>query len=45
VENCIKEDVNLDEGVMVVCNNPYIAGTHLNDVTLIRPVYHYLTRI
>jgi len=40
VENCIKEDVNLDEGVMVVCNNPYIAGTHLNDVTLIRPVYH-----
>ena len=21
-------------------NNPYIAGTHLNDVTVIRPIYH-----
>jgi N-methylhydantoinase B len=29
----------LDEGDMVVVNNPYIAGTHLNDITLIRPVY------
>jgi N-methylhydantoinase B len=29
----------LDEGDMVVVNNPYIAGTHLNDITLIRPIY------
>jgi N-methylhydantoinase B len=25
---------------MIMVNNPYIAGTHLNDVTIIRPVYH-----
>src|SRR5438034_11332389 len=24
---------------MMVVNNPYIAGTHLNDVTVIRPIY------
>jgi N-methylhydantoinase B len=30
----------LDEGDMIVVNNPYIAGTHLNDITLIRPIYH-----
>jgi N-methylhydantoinase B len=30
----------LNEGDMVVVNNPYIAGTHLNDITLIRPIYY-----
>ncbi|MEM0272123.1 MAG: hydantoinase B/oxoprolinase family protein [Thermoprotei archaeon] len=40
VEECTKEGIKLDKGVMVVCNNPYIAGTHLNDVTLVRPVYY-----
>src|SRR5579883_2390495 len=29
----------LEDGDMVVVNNPYIAGTHLNDITLIRPIY------
>ena len=29
----------LDEGDMLVVNDPYIAGTHLNDITLIRPIY------
>ncbi len=29
----------LAEGDMVVVNNPYIAGTHLNDITLIRPIF------
>src|SRR6185437_3990522 len=29
----------LDAGDMIVVNNPYIAGTHLNDITLIRPIY------
>lgn len=28
------------EGEMWVANDPYVAGTHLNDVTLVRPVYH-----
>lgn len=27
------------EGEMWVANDPYIAGTHLNDVTLVRPVF------
>jgi N-methylhydantoinase B len=26
-------------GEMIVVNDPYLAGTHLNDVTLIRPIY------
>src|SRR5215472_14094837 len=30
----------LAEGDMVVVNNPYIAGTHLNDITLIRPIFY-----
>jgi N-methylhydantoinase B len=28
-------------GDMYVVNDPYIAGTHLNDVTLIRPVFYH----
>ena len=27
------------EGEMWVANDPYVAGTHLNDVTLVRPVF------
>ena len=33
------QDVPLEEGTMIVTNNPYVAGTHLNDVTVVRPVY------
>jgi N-methylhydantoinase B len=40
LDYCKKERVSLDEGSMVVANNPYIAGTHLNDVTVIRPIYY-----
>ncbi len=40
LEYCIKEGISLEEGSMIVLNNPYIAGTHLNDVTVIRPVYY-----
>jgi N-methylhydantoinase B len=40
VDDCVKRGVELGEGVMVVCNNPYIAGTHLNDITVVRPVYY-----
>jgi N-methylhydantoinase B len=28
------------EGEIWVANDPYVAGTHLNDVTLVRPVFH-----
>ncbi len=27
-------------GDMWVANDPYVAGTHLNDVTLVRPIFH-----
>jgi N-methylhydantoinase B len=30
----------LEEGDMMILNDPYISGTHLNDVTLIAPVFH-----
>jgi N-methylhydantoinase B len=30
----------LEEGAMIVANNPYITGTHLNDVTVVCPIYH-----
>ncbi len=34
------EHMILEEGTMIVTNNPYIAGTHLNDITVVRPIYH-----
>lgn len=37
---CDREGLELEEGCMIVANNPYIAGTHLNDVTVVRPIYH-----
>jgi N-methylhydantoinase B len=37
---CAREGIELDEGTMVAANNPYITGTHLNDVTVAAPVYH-----
>ena len=30
----------LEEGDVVILNDPYIQGTHLNDVTLFAPVHH-----
>lgn len=32
--------VELGPGDVVASNDPYITGTHLNDVTLLKPVYH-----
>jgi len=37
---CDREGIDLEESSMLMVNNPYIAGTHLNDVTVIRPVYY-----
>lgn len=34
-----KERTLTDKGDMFIVNDPYISGTHLNDVTLIRPVF------
>src|SRR5713226_1650714 len=39
LEYCDREGIDLEEYSMIMVNNPYIAGTHLNDVTVIRPVY------
>jgi N-methylhydantoinase B len=35
-----KGGLSLEEGAMIVANNPYITGTHLNDVTVVCPIYH-----
>jgi N-methylhydantoinase B len=40
LEYCEREGIALEEFSMIMVNNPYIAGTHLNDVTIIRPIYH-----
>jgi N-methylhydantoinase B len=34
-----KEGTVTEKGDMFIVNDPYISGTHLNDVTLIRPVF------
>lgn len=34
------ENESLEDGDMLLVNDPYISGTHLNDVTIIAPVYH-----
>lgn len=43
VENTIKylreNNIHLESGDIIVVNDPYIAGTHLNDVTLLKPIY------
>ena len=40
VEHCAREGIELKEGSMVVSNDPYVTGTHLNDVTVMAPIYH-----
>lgn len=35
-----REKMMFEEGSMIAVNNPYIAGTHLNDITVVRPVYY-----
>ena len=32
--------VSLAPGDVVLTNDPYLSGTHLNDVTVLKPVYH-----
>ncbi len=33
------EGIVINKGDMLIVNDPYISGTHLNDVTLIRPIF------
>src|SRR5712664_4401912 len=39
LEYCEREAIVLEEFSMIMVNNPYNAGTHLNDVTVIRPIF------
>jgi N-methylhydantoinase B len=34
-----REGIYLEPGDIIVVNDPYIAGTHLNDILLMKPVY------
>jgi len=40
LEYCARKGLDFERDSMVVSNDPYITGTHLNDVTLAAPVYH-----
>ena len=40
LDYCSKEGIELAPFSMLMVNNPFIAGTHLNDVTVIRPIYN-----
>ncbi len=35
-----KKGLTFEKGSMIVANNPYITGTHLNDVTVVAPIYY-----
>ncbi len=40
IDRCEKEGIAFEEGSMVFANDPYVTGTHLNDVTAVAPVHH-----
>ncbi|WP_338602593.1 hydantoinase B/oxoprolinase family protein [Sulfolobus tengchongensis] len=40
VKNTLREVEELEEGDMIVLNDPYISGTHLNDVMVLAPIYY-----
>ena len=40
IDFCGREGIPLEDGSMVVANDPYVTGTHLNDVTVMAPIYH-----
>jgi len=40
IDYCAREGIEFEEGSMVAANDPYVTGTHLNDVTVAAPIYH-----
>ena len=40
IDRCARDGVEFEEDSMVVSNNPYVTGTHLNDVTVAAPIHH-----
>src|SRR6201997_699316 len=45
LDYCYAENIELAQSSMLMVNNPYIAGTHLNDVTVIRPIFYSNTLV
>ena len=39
VEYLSKESISLEPSDIIILNDPYIAGTHLNDIMLLAPIY------
>jgi len=39
ISTSIKTELPFEKGSMLVANNPYITGTHLNDVTVVAPIH------
>lgn len=39
LDYCNKQDIELEDNSMIAVNNPYLSGTHLNDITVIYPVF------
>lgn len=39
ISTSVKTGLLFEKGSMLVANNPYITGTHLNDVTVIAPIH------
>ncbi len=35
-----REGMDFEEGSMILANDPYLTGTHLNDVTVVAPIHH-----
>ena len=40
VNNLLKEGIELKEGETLIFNDPYISGTHLNDIGIVTPIYY-----
>ncbi len=40
IDYMLRNNIKLKENEMLITNDPYISGTHLNDVTIIAPVYY-----
>lgn len=45
LETLAEAEETMRPGEMWVVNDPYISGTHLNDVTIVRPIFHAGTLI
>src|SRR6267143_1373484 len=40
LDYCDTEVIEIEPSSMLMVNNPYIVGTHLNDITIVRPIFH-----